>query len=401
MRPSALAPLCVVALTSTAGAQAGERVAAPVSVRGVVYFDRNANGVRDPGEPGVPDVLVSDQVTDIATDREGRFALGAAGYGYVFVAQPNGYLVRGPFWRRATPSPELSFALIEAPPAQSFTFVHASDTHLSPASLDRTRRLRALVDSLRPAFVLISGDLVRDALRVSEPEARGYYELLARELEAFPMPVYPVPGNHEIFGIERHHSLVSSTHPLYGKRMYRSFFGPNYYAFSYGGLHFLGLDTVDYDDLWYNGHVDSVQVAWIASQVARLPAGTRVVTFNHIPLVSGAQTIDGYDEESVAPTVIRLGGRAYFRHTVRNTAEVLQALDRRLEIALGGHFHRREMLRYETASGSWRFYQTAAVVGPPAGEGPLGIRSGITLYRVTDGRVDDGTFIPLDPRVTP
>ena len=29
--------------------------------------------------------------------------------------------------------------------------------------------------------------------------------------------------------------------------------------------------------------------------------------------------------------------------------------------------------------------------------GKLGIRSGITLYRVTGGKVDDGTFIPLEP----
>ena len=45
------------------------------------------------------------------------------------------------------------------------------------------------MDSLRPAFVIISGDLVRDALRVREPEARGYYELLESELKQFRVPV--------------------------------------------------------------------------------------------------------------------------------------------------------------------------------------------------------------------
>jgi len=393
----AVLPILLVLLAAEAQAQTAERVPVPVRVSGVVFLDRNGNGVRDAGDPGLPDVVVSDQVTVLATDREGRFALDAGGYGFVFVAQPDGYRSRGPFWARATPGAEIAFPLVAAPAPRSFTFIHASDTHISPASVDRTRRLRALVDSLRPAFVMISGDLVRDALRVSEAEARGYYEMFARELEAFPVPVYLVPGNHEIFGIERHHSLVSPSHPLYGKRMYRSFFGPDYYSFTYGGVHFIGVASVDYADLWYNGHVDSVQVAWIRSDVARLSPGTRVVTFNHIPFVSGTPSIDGYDEESVAPTVIRIGGRTYFRHTVRNTAEVLEALGDRLELALGGHFHRREMLRYETAFGERRFYQTAAVVGPPRGEGPMGLRSGITLYRATDGRVDDGTFIPLDP----
>lgn len=377
-------------------AQPAERVASAVRVRGVVFVDRNGNGVRDAGESGLPGVAVSDQATVLATDSAGRFTIDAAGYGLVFVTQPNGYAVRGPFWRRADASGEVLFPVVPLGAVPTFTFVHASDTHISLESVPRIRRLKALVDSLRPAFVLISGDLVKDALRTPEAEARGYYDLLVRELESFPVPVFTVPGNHEIFGIERHRSLVSPQHPLYGKRFYRSVLGPNYYSFDYGGVHFLGLDTVDYDDLWYYGHVDSLQLAWMKADVARLAAGTPVVTFNHIPMVSAAQIIDGYDEESVAPTVFRVRGRAAFRHAVRNTADVLDILGTRLEIALGGHMHRRELLRYETGKGTRRFAQTAAVVGPVRGDGPMGIRSGITVYRVSDRRVDDGTFVPLD-----
>lgn len=377
-------------------AQPAERVPSPVRVSGVVFVDRNANGVRDAGESGLPGVAVSDQATVTATDSAGRFTIDAAGYGLVFVTQPNGYTVRGPFWRRADASGEVLFPVVSLGALPTFTFVHASDTHISPESVPRIRRLKALVDSLRPAFVLISGDLVKDALRTPEAEARGYYDLFVRELESFPVPVFTVPGNHEIFGIERHRSLVSPQHPLYGKRFYRSVRGPNYYSFDYGGVHFLGLDTVDYEDLWYYGHVDSLQLAWMKADVARLSAGTPVVTFNHIPMVSAAQIIDGYDEESVAPTVIRVRGRAAFRHAVQNTADVLDILGARLDIALGGHMHRREFLRYATALGTRRFAQTAAVVGPVRGDGPMGIRSGITVYRVTDRRVDDGTFVALD-----
>ena len=385
--------------TLAVGAQQpmAERVSAPVHVTGTVFVDRNANGVRDTGEPGAAGVTLSDQVHVFAADGEGRFAFDAAGYGVVSVTPPDGFLVRGPFWRRA--AEEMSFPLVPTPAAgaSAFTFIHASDTHISEQSLERTRRLRALVDSIRPAFVLISGDLVRDALRVSEQEARGYYDMFVRELQQFRVPVFTVPGNHEIFGIERHKSLVSEKHPLYGKRMYRSYLGPNYFSFNYGGVHFLGLDTVDYWDLSYYGHVDSLQVAWMGEDLARLPAGRPVVTFNHIPLVSGELSIEGYDDESVAPSLIRINGREQLRHTVSNNQEVLTVLGPRLEIALGGHIHRREAIRYETAVGTRRFFQTAAVVGPIAGEGPMGIRSGITVYRVQGGRVDDGTFIPLDP----
>lgn len=392
---------CLVALVvaDSLGAQpALERVRTPVRVQGVVYADRNNNGTRDANEPGVGGVAVSDQITVTVTDSTGRFTLDAAGYGVVSITQPNGYAVRGPFWRRAVAGEELSFPISLIGAMAGFSFLHASDTHISNESAPRMRRLKAIVDSVRPAFVLISGDLVRDALRTPESEARGYYDLFMRELQTFTVPVFTVPGNHEIFGIERHRSLVSSEHPLYGKRFYRSLLGPNYYSFEYGGVHFMGLDTVDYDDLWYYGHVDSLQMGWIKRDVARAPPGMPVVTFNHIPMVSAAQMIDGYDEESVAPTVIRLRGQPpAFRHVVQNTAEILNVLGDRLEIALGGHMHRREFLRYATATGTYRFSQTAAVVGPVRGDGRLGIRSGVTLYRVTNGRVDDGTFIPLDP----
>ena len=387
--------LATVGAAHALGAQPAERVP-PTRVSGIVFVDRNDNGVRDAGESGLAGVAVSDQVTVAVTDAEGRFTLDAAGYGIVSVTQPDGHRVRGAFWRRVDAAGEISFPVIASGTVSDFTFIHASDTHISEQSVARMRRLKALVDSLRPAFLLISGDLVRDALRVPEAEARGYYDLFARELASFTVPVYTVPGNHEIFGIERHRSLVSPSHPLYGKRFYRSVRGPNYYSFEYGGVHFIGLDTVDYDDLQYYGHVDSLQLAWLSKDVARLASGTPVVTFNHIPLVSAAQIVDGYDDESVAPTVIRLRGRSAFRHAVQNADAVLDALGPALEIALGGHMHRREFLRYETAHGTRRFAQTAAVTGPVRGEGPMGIRSGITLYRVSQRRVDDGMFIPLD-----
>ncbi|MBA2305103.1 MAG: hypothetical protein H0W08_21085, partial [Acidobacteria bacterium] len=64
--------------------------------------------------------------------------------------------------------------------------------------------------------------------------------------------------------------------------MYRERLGPNHYSFTYGGVHFVGLDTVDIADLWYYEHVDEVQLAWLEADLARLPPGTPVVTFNHI-----------------------------------------------------------------------------------------------------------------------
>jgi hypothetical protein len=368
-------------------------------VNGVVFLDANGNGTRDQSERGLPGVAVSNQVDVVVTGGDGGFHLDPSrGYGIVFVSVPDGYRTVGAFWHRVdkTADAPVSFALAKASSPADFTFVHASDTHLSEKSLPRTQRLKALIDSLKPAFVLVSGDLVRDALRVSEAEATGYYEMYLRETARFSAPTWNVPGNHDIFGIERMTSLVSPSHRLYAKAMYRHYLGPDYYSFTYGGIHFVGLNSVDYDDLWYYGHVDSTQIAWLKRDLETIPPTTPVVTFNHIPFLSTAEQLNGYTDDPPAPSLITVNHHTSFRHTVSNAAEVIAALKGHpYPLALGGHIHMRESIEYVIQGRRIRFQQAAAVVGPTDVAG-LTMPSGITLYRVRAGQIDDGTFVPLD-----
>ncbi len=379
------------------GACAAAPAAAQPSLTGIVYIDRNGNGSREAGEPGLAGVSVSDQDQVVSTSAGGSFRIDhSLGSGVLFVSVPTGFRAVGPFWRVADSASAVkgfAFPLAPVPPAEEFIFIHASDTHISPASLARTQRLRAMVDSVNPAFVLITGDLVRDALRVSEAEATGYYGLFMGEKEKFSAPVWTVPGNHEVFGIERHLSLISPEHPLYGRRMYRHYLGPDYYSFTYGGVHFVGLNTIDVDDLWYYGHVDSAQAAWLRRDLEKVPANVPVVTFNHIPFFTAVETINGYMDTPPAPTAITVRGKTSFRHSVSNAGDIIAMMKGHpFDLALGGHMHVREMLQYEGTP--IRFFQSAAVVGPSDGAG-INFRSGIVVYRVKNGRVDDGTFLPL------
>jgi predicted MPP superfamily phosphohydrolase len=380
---------CVLAASAlSARAQTGN----PVS--GVVFVDANGNGTRDANERGLADVVVSNQQQVVKTTADGTYRLPSAGFGVVFVSVPDGYAVRGSFWRAAA-NGTADFPLVSQTSRATFTFIHASDTHVSAQSLPRLQRLRAITEARKPDFVIVSGDLVRDALRVGEQEATGYYDIYTRETAQFPVPVWSVPGNHENFGIERHLSLVSAKHPLYGKGMYRARLGPNYYSFNYGSIHFVGLDSVDIEDLWYYGHIDAAQLAWLRDDLAALAPGTTVVTFNHIPFVSAVESANGYRDDGPAPSTIRIGGRTVYRHIVSNFAEVLPVLKPfDWTLALGGHLHTRETIRFESPTRT-RFYQTAAVVGPT--EGPVPAISGVTLYRVSGRTIDEGTFIPLEP----
>ena len=366
------------------------------AVSGVVFDDANRNGTRDGGEAGIAGVAVSNQDAVVTTDATGAFRLPTAGTGVVFVSTPDGYRTTGPFWRPADATRPLAFALARDAGGGELTFIHASDTHISPASRPRTQQLRALVDSINPGFLLITGDLVRDALRVPEAEAVGYYELFVKERNGFRTPVFTVPGNHEVFGIERDTSHVPITHPLYGRAMYRRYLGPDYYSFTRGGVHFVGLNTVDIDDQRYYGHVDSLQLAWLERDLAVLPATMPVVTFDHIPFFTTIEGLNGYSDRPPAPSLITVNGKTVFRHSVSNAGDVLAILRKRRHVlALGGHMHATERIEYEMSGVRTRFNQVSAVVGSSRGAGLESI-SGVTLYHVKNGEIDMGRFIPLE-----
>ena len=394
--------MTVLGLTGFGVAGSEESASSPVEVTGIVFEDLNGNGAHDEGEPGIADVRVSDQVSVVSTGADGSFQLQSEGnYGVVYVSQPSGYRANGTFWRSvASESGEadLHFPLIKTDETVEFTFIHASDPHLSEETLPRMRRLREIVAEQNPAFVLITGDLIRDALRVGEEEATGLYELFVQELAAFPVPVWTALGNHEIFGIERHRSLVSPEHPLYGKQMYRSYLGPDYYSFDFAGVRFVCLDTVGVDDLWYYGYVDPAQLAWLREDLASLDSDTTLVSFSHLPLLSAGPSLFGYAEEWASPAFLTIENEPMYRHVVSNAEEVLDDLrDHHFSLALAGHFHTREKLSFETGGVQTRFHLTSAVREDYPSALGMTMISGVTLYRVSDGEIDDGTFIPLDP----
>jgi Icc protein len=366
------------------------------AVSGTVFIDANGNGARDAGERGVANVAVSDQDAVVVTDGNGAYRLARGSSKIVFVSVPDGYKAAKPFWQHLdATTTSADFALSAVARTTDFTFIHASDTHLAPAVLARTQKFRALADALNPAFILITGDLVKDALRVSETEATGYYDLFDREAALFKNPVWTVPGNHENFGIERSQSHVSPTNPLYGREMYHRHRGPDYYSFNYGGIHFVGLNTVDIDDQWYYGHVDEVQLRWLERDLAMVPAAMPVVTFDHIPFFSSFEALGGYTDAPPAPTLITVNGKTAFRHTVSNAQDVLALLRKhRHVLALGGHIHAGEHIVYDVDGLKTQFNQTPAIVGPGGGAG-MQFTSGFTLYTVRRGIIDEGRLIPL------
>src|SRR4026207_2218717 len=102
---------------------------ATLDVTGVVFLDRDGNGIRDRGEAGIPNVVVSDQIQVVRTGAEGSFRISASsGWGMIFVSVPDGYRSVGPFWREtrfAAANTPIEFALAPAPTPAAVLFLHA------------------------------------------------------------------------------------------------------------------------------------------------------------------------------------------------------------------------------------------------------------------------------------
>ena len=369
-----------------------------ITISGFVFDDLNNNGVKDANEKGIKAAIISDEVNVVTTNDKGFYQIEyTSGFGILFVSVPSGYRAEKNFWQRVDTihaKSQMDFPLLKISLPAAFTFIQASDTHVSENSLDRMQKFRKIVDSIKPDFVIITGDLVRDALRVPEAEATRLYELFVSEIHKTSSPVWLIPGNHEIFGIERHLSLVSQQNPLYGRKMYRHYLGPDYYSFNYGGIHFIGLNSLEFEDLWYYGRIDSVQLEWLKRDLGTIPSMTPVVTFQHVPFYSGGFSMMPFEEDGPARTIVREHGVMQYRHIVSNAQDVLALMrDHNYPLALAGHYHFQQ--KFSLEGFQTRFEQTAAVVGPSE-EGIVTMPSGVTVYRVKEGKIDEGKFIRLD-----
>jgi hypothetical protein len=152
---------------------------APVPVAGFVFEDVNGNGRRAAGEVGLAGIAISNQHEVVESGADGAYRLTGPGYGVVFVSLPDDHRAVGSFWKAvpsASSSAPLDFALAARLAPTTFTFIHASDAHVSPQSLVRLQQVRAIAETRRSDFVLARAQglhrLSRGNLRVDQRRDR-------------------------------------------------------------------------------------------------------------------------------------------------------------------------------------------------------------------------------------
>jgi len=161
---------------------------------------------------------------------------------------------------------------------EALRFVQISDSHIGfdkPANTDVTATLQAAIAKIKaepqpPAFVLHTGDLTH----LSKPSE---FDTLQQVLSELSMPVFYVPGEHDVLGDDGKSFLER-----FGKRTQ----GAGWHSFDQGGVHFIGLVNVVNLKAGGLGTLGNDQLDWLEKDVKRLKSSTPIVVFAHIPLWS-------------------------------------------------------------------------------------------------------------------
>ena len=269
---------------------------------GVVFHDRDGDGARGAGEPGLAGVAVSNGREVARTDAEGRYRLPVGDDTILFVVKPSGW--RTPMARERLPR----FFYIHKPAGSppSLRFPGVAPTGPLPASVDFGLTPQAEPDAFRvivfgdtqpydleqldylsrdviaeligadAAFGLTLGDLVGDDLSLLEP--------LSRAIARIGVPWYNVIGNHDLNFDARDDAGSDET--------FERIYGPSTYAFEYARAHFLVLDDVVYGGADrdppstqnYRGGFGADQLGFLRAYLAGVPRDALVVALMHIPL---------------------------------------------------------------------------------------------------------------------
>jgi 3',5'-cyclic AMP phosphodiesterase CpdA len=218
---------------------------------------------------------------------------------------------------------------------QSFNFVFFTDIHLQPEKRAEEGFKLAIdyASKFNPDFILTGGDLIMDACDVSYERADSLFNMYKRVIDNINIPIYNTIGNHELYGIYKK-SNADPLHPEFNEKMFEKRIGKSFYSFKHKGWKFIILNSIKASNNRYIGHIDSIQVKWIESELTLTDTATPIVIVSHIPFITAyKQKYEGATLPNDSSLV------------VANSKQVLNLFGKHnLRLVLQGHLHIKEAI---------------------------------------------------------
>jgi len=264
---------------------------------GTVFNDENKNGLFDPNESGIENILLSNGSDIVKSDAQGNYKINLPVDNCLFVINPSGWNVAlnehklpqfyyhhkplgSPKMKYAGISPtgklpnKINFPLIKTTSENQFEFFVFGDPQPSNKNeidyFSKSIISELSNDSIR-RFGISLGDIVSDNLQD--------YPLINQSIAKIGIPWYNVIGNHDLnFDFES---------DLLSDETFKSVFGPTTFAFEYGACNFIILDDVVYgaiDNRKYIGGIREDQFAFIKNYLQHVPKNNLIILCMHIPI---------------------------------------------------------------------------------------------------------------------
>lgn len=243
---------------------------------------------------GIKGVAVTDGTTVVLTDSNGNYSFESSeAASFVYISIPAGYAFPhekkiARFYERINKinnSFTADFALepLQVDDKQHYFVVWADTQMISQKDVELLKQqsvpdLQQLVASY-PKNSLFHGigcgDLVWDKFELFE----GYKQAI----DATGVTFFNVIGNHDM-------DIKTARTDEWSAETFQSEFGPTYYSFNRGEIHYVVLDDVFFIGTAkkYIGYITENQLAWLEQDLATIKLGSTVVVSLHIPTDTGA-----------------------------------------------------------------------------------------------------------------
>lgn len=267
--------------------------------RGIVFEDLDRDQLRGENEKGLSGIGVSNGREIVETDESGRYEIAVDDDDIVFVIKPRGYAT--PLTDSKTPvfyyihkpagSPDLKFPGVAptGPLPESIDFpltpVEEPDQFRAILFGDPQPRDQTEIDYIAHDVIeelvgtdaslgITLGDILFDDLSLFESQAAT--------IALLGIPWYNVIGNHDI--------NYDATDRRFANETFERHYGPSYYSFDHGPVHFVVLDDIDWIPAQgdtkgrYEAGLGAEQLSFVRADLERVPDQQLVVFLMHIPL---------------------------------------------------------------------------------------------------------------------
>ena len=279
-----------------------------LTAKGIIFEDVDNNGKFGEGDRPQANVKISNGKKIVLTDKDGRYELPVENDSAIFVIKPTGFttpldknkLPKFYYIHKPDGSPKLKYPGVKptGPLPQSIDFPLYKQTEPEEFKIllfgDPQPRNNTEVDYVtqdviseligdKSSFGVTLGDIAFDNLET--------FETLNQSIAMIGIPWYNVIGNHDLNLDAKTRKNINET--------FEATYGPSYYSFDYGQVHFVVLDNIDWTEpsqrkpyYHYRTAFGKRQLEFLKADLALIPKDQMLVLLMHVPIVSAADKLE-------------------------------------------------------------------------------------------------------------